>query len=142
MLSHWHFVVEDDDPSLEEEEHIDFVVHNLGVLASPDALKSWLNEYLLKELPGMYDEDIATRFLAREWGVGSEINQSNDCPFKTQLEFINFIDIKTAWDNLVHSWDLACSIEWFNQYRKTEEFNSPFRLIAFINGRVVALDNA
>ena len=70
VLSHWHFVVEDDDPSLEEEEHIDFVVHNLGVLASPDALNSWLNEYLLKELPGMYDEDIATRFLAQEWGVG------------------------------------------------------------------------
>ena len=55
ILSQWHFVVEDDDPDLDENEHIEFVVHNLaGVLESPKALPVWLAERLLRELLVMY----------------------------------------------------------------------------------------
>ena len=146
ILSQWHFVVEDDDPGLDEDEHIEFVVHNLaGVLESPKQLEDWLVEHLLRELPGMYDEHNVYALLAQEWGIGTESstgqnhNQTNSYAFKDQQEFIDFVDIDAAWDLLIRSWELACDWDRFGQYSRSEEFELPYQLIAFVDGKVTKL---
>ena len=143
ILSQWHFVVEDDDPDLDENEHIEFVVHNLaGVLESPKALADWLAEHLLRELPGMYDDHNVYALLAQEWGIGPESStgQSHDqiksYAFKSQQEFIDFVDIDSAWELLVRSWELACDGEQFSKYSQSDEFELPYQLIHFVDGKV------